>query len=300
MSLTNVREPQAALWGFYSFKRSELLKELEQSFKNSTLGPGALPGRRQQLVQVIGGVAPHAGYSYSGPCAAWLYKEIGENKPQVDTVVLIGTNHSGFGGTITTTTYFSAWLTPLGRVEVDLELIKLLKKEYGALDDDALAHVREHSVEVQIPFLQFIYGDTFKIVPIVVKALDFVQAGEFASSLKNAATSLGRDVIVIASSDFTHHGSMYDYIVFTSNISSNVKKLDMEFINAVLELDTKKFLSLIRKYDATVCGFGAIAIAMEYTKLVKGKTKLLRYYNSAEVTGEEDIAVGYASILFYK
>jgi len=295
-----IREPQAALWGFYSFRRSELLKELEQAFKNTTFGPGALPEKKPPLIQIIGGIAPHAGYSYSGSCAAWLYKEIAENKPQVGTVILIGTNHTGFGGTITTTTHFSTWLTPLGRVEVDLELINYLKKEYRDLDDDALAHMREHSLEVQLPFLQFIYSETFKIVPIVVKSLDYRQAEEFARALKNAITLLGRDTVIIASSDFTHHGSIYGYVLFTSNISSNVKKLDMEFINAILELDTKKFLSLIRKYDATVCGAGAIAIAMEYAKLFGGKVKLLRYYNSAEVTGDEDIVVGYASILFYK
>jgi AmmeMemoRadiSam system protein B len=300
MNSAGIREPQAALWGFYSFRRDELLKELEQAFKNATFGPGALPEKRPPLIQIIGGVAPHAGYSYSGSCAAWLYKEIAENKPQVDTVILIGTNHTGFGGIITTTTYFSTWLTPLGRVEVDLEFIDHLKKEYRDLDDDALAHIREHSLEVQLPFLQFIYNETFKIVPIVVKSLDYRQAEEFARALKNAVTLLGRDTVIIASSDFTHHGSIYGYVLFTSNISSNVKKLDMEFINAILELDTKKFLSLVRKYDATVCGAGAIAIAMEYAKLFGGKVKLLRYYNSAEVTGDEDIAVGYASILFYK
>ncbi|MCC6056933.1 MAG: AmmeMemoRadiSam system protein B [Desulfurococcaceae archaeon] len=300
MNSAGIREPQAALWGFYSFRRDELLKELEQAFKNATFGPGALPEKRPPLIQIIGGVAPHAGYSYSGSCAAWLYKEIAENKPQVGTVILIGTNHTGFGGIITTTTYFSTWLTPLGRVEVDLELIDHLKKEYRDLDDDALAHIREHSLEVQLPFLQFIYNETFKIVPIVVKSLDYRQAEEFARALKNAVTLLGRDTVIIASSDFTHHGSIYGYVLFTSNISSNVKKLDMEFINAILELDTKKFLSLVRKYDATVCGAGAIAIAMEYAKLFGGKVKLLRYYNSAEVTGDEDIAVGYASILFYK
>jgi AmmeMemoRadiSam system protein B len=300
MNSAGIREPQAALWGFYSFRRDELLKELEQAFKNATFGPGALPEKRPPLIQIIGGVAPHAGYSYSGSCAAWLYKEIAENKPQVGTVILIGTNHTGFGGIITTTTYFSTWLTPLGRVEVDLELIDHLKKEYRDLDDDALAHIREHSLEVQLPFLQFIYNETFKIVPIVVKSLDYRQAEEFAKALKNAVTLLGRDTVIIASSDFTHHGSIYGYVLFTSNISSNVKKLDMEFINAILELDTKKFLSLVRKYDATVCGAGAIAIAMEYAKLFGGKVKLLRYYNSAEVTGDEDIAVGYASILFYK
>ena len=300
MNSAGIREPQAALWGFYSFRRNELLKELEQAFKNATFGPGTLPEKRPPLIQIIGGVAPHAGYSYSGSCAAWLYKEIAENKPQVGTVILIGTNHTGFGRIITTTTYFSTWLTPLGRVEVDLELIDHLKKEYRDLDDDALAHMREHSLEVQLPFLQFIYNETFKIVPIVVKSLDYRQAEEFARALKNAITLLGRDTVIIASSDFTHHGSIYGYVLFTSNISSNVKKLDMEFINAILELDTKKFLSLVRKYDATVCGAGAIAIAMEYAKLFGGKVKLLRYYNSAEVTGDEDIAVGYASILFYK
>jgi hypothetical protein len=300
MSNITIREPQAALWGFYPFKRDALLRELEKAFKDTKFGPGDVPKKKEPSIQVIGGIAPHAGYNYSGACAAWLYKEIAENKPKVETVVIIGTNHTGFGGNITTSTYFKEWATPLGNIGVDLEFIDRLKKEYPALDDDALAHIREHSIEVQLPFLQYIYGNQVKIVPIVVKTIDEREAAEFAKALHSVSTSLDKDIIIIASSDFTHHGYVYDYVLFTSNIAANVKKLDLEYINAIVELDTRKFLSLIRKYNGTVCGFGAIAIAMEYTRLNNGRAKLLKYYNSAEVTGEEDIVVGYASIIFYK
>ncbi|MEM0048093.1 MAG: AmmeMemoRadiSam system protein B [Ignisphaera sp.] len=295
-----VREPQAAAWGFYPFNKGQLVKELERAFTNTRFGPGALPSKKQGELTIIGGVVPHAGYSYSASCAAWFYKELAENKPAVETVILLGTNHTGFGKTITTSTYYTTWATPLGGVNIDVEFINKLKKEYPPLDDDALAHTREHSLEVQLPFLQYVYGDKFRIVPIVVKDLIYQEARDFAEALKRVVDDLKRDVIVIASSDFTHHGSIYGYVLFNSNISQNVRELDRKFIDAIIELDTRRFLKLIEEYNATVCGFGAIAIAMEYTKLLNGKAKLLKYYHSADVTEDEDVVVGYASILFYK
>jgi len=295
-----IREPQAAAWGFYSYNKNQLLKELESAFTNARFGPGSLPKKKQGEVIIIGGVVPHAGYSYSAYCAAWFYKELAENKQSVDTVILIGTNHTGFGKTITTTTYYASWATPLGLVDIDKEFINMLKNVYTGLDDDALAHTREHSLEVQLPFLQYIYENKFRIVPIVVKNVSYQEAKEFAKALKDVGEALKRDVVVIASSDFTHHGSIYDYVLFHVNISQNVRELDKKFIDAILDLDTRKFLKLIEDYNATVCGFGAIAIAMEYAKLVDGKAKLLKYYHSADVTGDEDIVVGYASIMFYK
>lgn len=295
-----VREPQAAAWGFYPFNKNQLVKELERAFTNTRFGPGSLPKKGSKGSTVIGGVVPHAGYSYSASCAAWFYKELAENKPNIETIILVGTNHTGFGRAITTTTYYTKWATPLGDIDIDLDFINRLKKEYPGLDDDALAHTREHSLEVQLPFLQYLYGNSFKIVPIVVKDLIYQEAREFAEALKSVVDDLKRDSIVIASSDFTHHGTIYDYVLFNKNISQNVRELDKKFIDAILELDTRKFLKLIEEYNATVCGFGAIAIAMEYTKLCGGKAMLLKYYHSADVTGDEDVVVGYASILFYK
>lgn len=296
-----VREPQAGIWGFYPIHKDKLIREIEKAFLDMKRGPGALPqkGLRKEL-EVVGGVAPHAGYSFSGACAGWFYKELAENMPSIDIAIIIGTNHTGFGGSITTTTYFSRWATPLGETEVDIDFLSELKRAYGSLDDDVLPHMREHSIEVQLPFLQYIYGAGFKIAPIVVKDIDFSEAKDLAKALHEVIVKTNKKSIVIASSDFTHHGSIYGYVVYTDNVSENVRRLDMMFINRILELDTKGFLDLIYKYNATVCGYGAIAIAMEYAKLANAKAKLLKYYHSGDVTGEEDIIVGYASIVFYR
>ncbi len=274
------------------------MKEIERCFLDKTWGPGSLPKEGITTYIAVGGIAPHAGYVYSGPCAAHLYKALKEGAPRVDTVVIVGTNHTGFGGDITTTKRF-VWATPLGQIDVDEELIDTVSKMYP-LDDDPSAHMREHSVEVQLPFLQYVYGNTFKLVPIVVKEIDAQEAREFAKALKEAAEKLERRIVVIASSDLTHHGYMYDYVLFHENIPSRVRELDLTILKKVLELDTKGFLSLIEKYRSTVCGPGAIAIAMEFAKLEGATAKLLQYYNSGELTGEEDAVVGYAAVLFYK
>lgn len=299
--MEEVREPQAAASGFYPVSRSSLLRTLENLFKNSDKGPGSTPivGSKKGLKNIVGGVVPHAGYSYSGYCAAWFYKELGDYVDRVDTVVIMGTNHTGFGGKITTTTYYRKWSTPIGSVEVDMDFIKRLKELYPNLDDDALAHTGEHSVEVQLPFLQYIYGDRFKLVPIVVKDLTLKDAVDFATALRKAVDIYSGRVLVLASSDFTHHGYVYGYVLFNRDIPENVKKLDLMFIENIVKLDTENFLSLIAKYNATVCGYGAIAIAMEYAKTFNTKAELLKYYNSYEISGDEDIIVGYAAIEFY-
>lgn len=297
---TEVREPQAGIWGFYPINKDKLVKEIENSFKNSSRGPGQLPQKKLEgRIEIVGGIVPHAGYTYSGACASWFYKELSENIPQIDLAIIIGTNHTGFGGNITTTSYFTEWITPLGSVDVDIEFITELKKAYRSIEDDAIAHLREHSVEVQLPFLQFIY-DRFKIVPIVVKDIDYDLAKSFAKVLYEIVLKSGKRCVIIASSDFTHHGSIYGYIIYEKNISDNVRNLDMMFIDKILKFDTRGFLELVHNYNATICGYGAIAIVTEYARYANCEAKFLKYYHSGDVTGEEDIIVGYASIEFYR
>ena len=296
----HVREPQVA-GAFYPADPAELRRKVEECFLDPEWGPGGLPEPgRLAGVEPLGGVAPHAGLDYSGPCAAHFYKWLGDTGYRPDTVVVIGTNHTGYGGIYTTTTMWAWWLTPLGRVRVDLEFVEALARLYPGLEDDHLAHLGEHSVEVQLPFLQYLYGDGFMLVPIVAKEATPSMAERLAKAIAGAAEELGRRTLVIASSDFTHHGIYYGYVVFTENIAENVEKLDMRIIEEILRLDTRGFLRLIMETGATVCGVGAIPVAMEYTRLRGGVARLLRYYNSAQKTGEEEIAVGYASIAFYR
>ncbi|BEP18681.1 MEMO1 family protein [Pyrofollis japonicus] len=298
-----IRKPYAALIGFYPNDRGELIRAIEKSFLDQRFGPGRLPEplSRKGECCVIGGVAPHAGYSYSGPCAAHLYLELAETTPRPETVVILGTNHTGYGGFFTTTTRFKKWATPLGDVPVDIEFIEALMDKSSRIVDEYLAHLEEHSVEVELPFLQYVYGDEFSLVPITVKDATPSMARDVARAIHDTARELGRRIVLIASSDFTHHGYMYGYVVFTENVAENVAKLDLSIIEHILRLDTEGFYKRLTETGATVCGYGAIATLMEYAKLVGGvEAQLLRYYNSAQLTGEEDIAVGYAAIAFRK
>lgn len=295
-AVKEVRAAQAALWGFYPLKRDQLINELRRCFEDSVWGPGSLPRGYVGELKVIGGIAPHAGYSYSGPCAAHLYKVIGENVRDVNTVIVLGTNHTGLGGAITTTKRY-IWSTPLGDVDTDDEFINELLK-INLVEEEPLAHLEEHSVEVQLPFLQFVLKSKFKLVPIVVRELNVSMLRSMAKAIKDISDKLQRNILLIASSDFTHHGSMYGYVLYTTAVARKVRELDMLFINYILKLDTEGFIKSVREYGATVCGPGAIAILMEFVKSVGGKAKLLKYYNSAELTGQEDVAVGYASIVF--
>ncbi len=295
-----IREPQAGAWNFYPLNKKQLISEIEKAFMDSKKGPGSLPRRGYVSErQIVGGIVPHAGYYFSAACAAWYYKELAEQVQKIDLAIILGTNHTGFGDKITTASYYLKWATPLGVVDVDIDFINELIRLYPLLNDDALAHTREHSIEVQLPFLQYIYGNNFKLVPIVIKDIVFEEAQQFAIALKKAIELLNKKAVIIASSDFTHHGNIYGYVLFTTNVMDNVRELDYRFIEAILKFDTERFLSLIDKYSSTVCGYGAIAIVMEYAKMFNSKAKLLKYYHSGDVTGEEDIIVGYAAIEFY-
>lgn len=300
MEQRSVRRPYAALIGFYPSSRSDLLRELERCFLDKEYGPGRLPSPLSRPGRpVVGGVVPHAGYSYSGPCAAHFFLELAETTPRPDTVVVMGTNHTGFGGFFTTTTRFEAWETPLGEVPVDLEYVEKLLELTDRIVDDHLAHMEEHSVEVVLPFLQYVYGDGFSLVPVTVRDATPSMAREVAHAVAEAAGELGRRIVFIASSDFTHHGAMYGYVVFTENVAENVARLDLSIIEHILRLDVDGFYKRLTETGATVCGYGAIAALMYYASGRSSGAKLLRYYNSAQLTGEEEVAVGYASIAFY-
>ncbi len=301
MTAVEVREPRAALWGFYPAEKNALIRMLEQSFKDPRFGPGRLPKPASRLDnKIVGGVVPHAGYTYSGACAAHFYLELAERNETPDTVVIVGTNHTGYGGIFTTTSRYKLWATPLGTVEADIEFIEELKRETQRVVEDPLAHLNEHSIEVQLPFLQYIYGNKFKLVPVVAKEATERAARDFAEAVHSVAERLGRRIVFLASSDFTHHGPMYNYVVFTENVRENVTKLDLKVIEQILELDTAGFLKTIVETGATVCGIGAIAALIEYAKIIGAKPRLLKYYNSGDVTGDEDAVVGYAAIVFEK
>ncbi len=275
---------------FYEDGFDELDKQIRRCFED---GPGSMPvsNRSKQIKSII---APHAGYAFSGKAQAWAYKEIGEAETP-DVYVILGTNHSGISGTCTTLEDFEM---PFGKVRIDKEFAKSMIGK--SINENKEAHSKEHSIEVQLPFLQFVNKeklDELRIVPIVVKHGEDYE--RLAKDIVNTARQLGRKIMIIASSDFTHYGISYAYVPFTDNVRENLHKMDRKAISFLEKMDAFSFIEYVETNGMTVCGAYAVAAAVEAAKMLEAKKgKLLRYYTSGDVTGNYGNSVGYGAIVF--
>ncbi|MGD0329401.1 MAG: MEMO1 family protein [Nitrososphaeria archaeon] len=239
------------------------------------------------MKEVFGIVSPHAGYQYSGYVAAKGYSLLKTYIPSPERVFILGPNHQGLGSIIASSTK-EGWQTPLGTVPVDLEGVRKLSNLSKLVDLDDLAHEYEHSIEVQLPLLQYTYGNTFKLLPICM----MVQDKHFATELGSVIADLfvpGRDILV-ASSDFTHYEP--------HNVAL---RKDKKLITYIEKLDVEGFYDCIDENKISVCGFGPIATLMTLSKKIGASGgKLLVYMTSGEIIGEYDQVVGYASIALGK
>src|SRR3989338_3675605 len=182
---------------FYASDFDELSNQINDSF-HSKFGPGDLPIKKRNK-NILGIIAPHAGYQFSGPCAAWAYKEIAESK-FADVYILLGLSHSGYPSCVS----LEDWETPFGTISVDKEFNRVLMANSG-LKQNENAHSQEHSIEVQLPFLQFAnrdYLDKLKIAPITVSG--DISCKDIAKAIAKTIEQTRRKAIIIASSDFTH------------------------------------------------------------------------------------------------
>ncbi len=264
---------RAAVAGqFYSSSKSALIKELERCFL-SPLGPGRLPeavkGGPRRLV---GAVVPHAGLVFSGPVAAHVYAEMAKDG-MPETVVIIGPNHTGYGRAVSASS--EDFETPMGIVRSDREIVSRLK---GVVEIDRAAHLYEHSVEVQLPFLQYL-DPQVKVVPVVMGRQDIVMARETAKVLREACS--GKDVAFLASSDLSHYLP-----------AEAARERDGLVLERIMELDAEGVIDAVEGNDISMCGYGPVATML----LACGgsKARLLHYGNSGEVRPMEDV-VGYAA-----
>ncbi len=269
-------------------------QSLEEQIKGCFLhkkGPGELPTKRgNKEIKAI--ISPHAGYSFSGPCAAWGFKEIAESKLP-DVYIILGPNHSGFGKT---SVNLDSWQTPFSIIRPDVEFGKTLVKNTDLVEDPR-AHLQEHSIEVQLPFLQFVSKDVLqriRILPISVS--NDVDINKLALDMKEVILDTNKKVVFIVSSDFTHYGPQYSYVPFSSDVPQRLYKLDEDAIKLIKKLDADGLLKYTYETGATICG--QLPIALLLRTLEKTKGKLLQYYTSADIMGDYKNAVGYASILF--
>lgn len=272
---------EAVAGKFYPSGKEELREQIEKSFIHS-LGPGELPERKNLPRDIIGGVVPHAGYVFSGYEAAHIYHALAEQeKPEI--TVLLGPNHHGFGSTVGVSR--EDWRTPLGTARCDEAAASQLEENCEAITWDENSHRYEHSLEVQLPFLQYIYGD-FEFVALSMG----LQTLDVAKEVGKCIAGLGKDVLVLASSDFTHFEQ-----------AEQAREKDHYAIAAILELDERDFLNRMTEKNITACGYGPIAASMVASKVLGAeRAELLKYGNSGDVTGDYKSVVAYAGILFRK
>lgn len=271
---------------FYPSNKDELKKTIEKFF--SSLDVASLKDR-----EIKAGIVPHAGYAFSGKCASFVYKLL--RNSDFSSFIILGTNHSGLGSKFTLS--IDDFDTPLGIVESDIDLIEEIitkaRKENLDIEVDEHAHKYEHSIEVQLPFLQSVQKN-FKIIPILLNESSLDDIEKFAAVLADIIKY--RKVFVLASSDFTHYGFNYGFMPFREDIRENLHKLDNDIIQQILKLDTKAFFDKARK--STVCGRNAVACLVEIARVLKLKAEKLCYYTSGDISGDYENSVGYASIVF--
>jgi len=242
---------------FYPLSENELAPSIETYLVN----------KPEQGIKAA--VAPHAGYVYSGPVAGYTYGAISDMKPR--HIAIVGPDHTWAAMGKNLCFPDGEWETPLGTVETE---------QIDGIETSDNAHAYEHSLEVQIPFLQAIYKHGFKISPIIMGNQDLKAAVELAEKIKAD--------FVIASSDFSH------YVPQKTALEN-----DLYAINALESMDEEEFYKRILEKSVSACGYGAIACAMHYAKLQGAKQgKLLKYATSGDITGDSSSVVGYASIIW--
>ena len=271
---------------FYKGTKAGLTSEIEECFTHP-LGPGRLP----TLAQVgdrklVGLLCPHAGYIYSGPMAARSYFELAsDGKP--DKIVIIGPNHTGQGSGVSMMSE-GTWETPLGQIRVDKEAAERISKISDIIDLDDQAHLYEHSVEVQLPFLQYVLKAEFEFVPICMMMQDLKTSLEVGKAIGQALKD--DDVLIVASSDMTHYES-----------AEAAKRKDHLAIDAILALDDTKLQETVQSHRISMCGHGPVASMIAASKILNAKTaQLLGYSTSGDITGDNSEVVGYLAVSLHK
>ncbi len=281
-----MKRPPAVAGQFYPSDPAKLLRMIEWAFRSVGLPEipkPNFPGPRK----IRGLMVPHAGYMYSGPTAAKAYRALAEDGAP-ETFIIIGPNHAGLGGPVSIMKR-GVWETPLGDVELDFEVGTMIEENCELIEEDVVAHRFEHSIEVQIPFLQAIYGDRFRIVPITMLAQDPQTSKLLGNAISDAVSSSGKDVVIIASSDLTHYEPQIE-----------AKRKDSLVLLALKNMSEDAIYKRVVELNVSMCGYGPVMTMLVSSKSLGGKRAvILDYRTSGDVTGDLSAVVGYASAAVY-
>ena len=276
-----IRAPAVA--GTFYDGDPERLREMTANFLDRA-DPEPMSG------EIIGLISPHAGFPYSGQGAAFGYRLLtGDGIRRA--IILAPSHRHGFSGVALTDA--AAYRTPLGDIPVDTPACEALagEPEFETIPE---AHAAEHSLEVQLPFLQVALRTEIQLVPLIVGQLD---PGAYSPIAKALRRIIRPGDLVIASSDFTHQGPRFGYQPYRTNVAEKIRELDMGAVDPILALDRPGFIQYVRDTGATICGAHPIGVLLE--TLPEGTTgRLLKYYTSGDITGDHTDSVSYATIAF--
>ena len=261
---------------FYAGTGQELARQVEGCFKDPR-GPGELPARQRSKTRTLeAAVVPHAGFMYSGPIAAHVYVRVAAQRPP-GTVLVLGVDHNGDsrGASLSD----RPWLTPLGPTDVDHDLVRALTR--GPVEVDESAHAREHSIEVQLPFLEYVLPKP-KFVALEVGFGPFTFLEEVGGVVREAIE--GRDVLLLASSDLSHYVP-----------AATADRLDHLAIDQILARDPRGLYDTVTRKHISMCGIAPTTAMLAAIRQRPLSASLLRWGHSGEAEPMTDV-VGYAAI----
>ncbi|MFN8258709.1 MAG: AmmeMemoRadiSam system protein B [Bacteroidales bacterium] len=274
---TNIVRNPAVAGRFYPSNRNELLEMLREIYSREKQKISyANAGKK-----IYGAVVPHAGYMFSAYEAVHFFGLLPEYQKKIETFIIINPNHTGHGEKISLDSH-KIWLTPFGEVEQDMEFISSLGFPFS---DNA--HSNEHAGEVMLPLLQYFVNYNYKVVMITLSQQNVENAKEIARQIKKTSEKLNREIMIIASSDFTHFKD-----------AETGKRLDNLVLDQIEKQDSEKLNRVVRENNISVCGFGPIMCLMEYAALNGNyQTSILARGHSGMIMPSDKV-VDYITILF--
>jgi hypothetical protein len=263
--------PPAVAGRFYPGRPESLVRQLDDYLGNEP----------EKIESAVGCIVPHAGYMYSGHVAGAVFGRL----PKRSTYIMLCPNHTGRGAPLAIMSS-GEWLTPLGRVPIDSAMARQLRRSCHLLMEDAEAHEDEHSLEVQLPFLQRSVGE-FSFVPIAIGVGSYTTLESLGHSIAQAVGTNVGTVMLVASSDMNHYEP-----------DGLTREKDRKAIDKILALDPPGLYEVVRREDISMCGYGpAIAMLNAAKDLGARHAELIKYATSADTSGEQDAVVGYAGII---
>jgi hypothetical protein len=271
--------------GWYEPNSEILTKEIAGYYQKADVKP---------INNVIAVILPHAGYRFSGQTAVAALKTINQ---EYERIIVMGPSHTTYMEEMLSVPSVTHYETPLGQIPLDVDFINKLL-EYPVFRNMPSAHTAEHSVQIELPLLQYKFKD-FKLVPLVAGQCSLVLGRETIRKAGSILKSLvDEKTLVIASSDFVHYGPRFGYVPFSpGDAAEQIKKIDMGAYKHIANLDCEGFLDYKQTTGATICGY--VPIATLLSMLDKpAEAHLIKYTTSGELTGDYTHSVSYLSVVF--